>query len=121
LWGLLALHSGFIFWLSSGSLDSTDAVHVPGLDKVVHVGLFGLWAVLFSRALARSCRSMGAWTLAVSTVAATCAWGILDEAHQLSVPGRTADPWDLAADAGGAVLAVAGLALWRRARRSRVE
>ncbi len=41
------------------------------------------------------------------------AYGVSDEVHQWFVPRRSFDPWDLVADAAGAVLAGYALHRWR--------
>ena len=77
-------------------------------DKTLHALFFGLLALLWHLGLPpRRGRALLAWGLAVL-------WGALDELHQSYVPGRTADPWDLLADATGALIAVAAAALLTR-------
>jgi VanZ family protein len=96
-----------IFILSSFS-------HLPGppaglSDKHVHAFTFGLLAALWMRARsgARLRATSGRAAIEGFTVAAF--WGAIDEWHQSFVPGRSADPADLAADAAGALIAAAVL------------
>lgn len=74
---------------------------LPMADKVAHTGLFLVQALLLRLA------GLGA----PSALMLAVAWGALDEVHQTRVPGRTGDPWDLLADAFGAVLG-ANLVEW---------
>ena len=69
----------------------------PGADKVAHALLFaGQAATLrFAGLPARA------------AFLAAVAWGATDELHQRTVPGRTADPFDLLADAFGAAFGAA--------------
>ncbi len=77
-------------------------------DKTVHALFFGVLALLWHLGLPpRRERPALAFALAVL-------WGALDELHQSYVPGRTADLWDIVADATGALIAVAAVALVRR-------
>ncbi|MCZ7651628.1 MAG: VanZ family protein [Thermoanaerobaculia bacterium] len=87
-----------------------------GPDKLVHTLLFGGLALLASRSL----RLLGAPApLALAALAAT-AWGALAELAQRLVPGRAPEAADLLADALGAALAVAVVAL-REARPAAVS
>ena len=70
----------------------------PYLDKVAHLGYFGLVSILIDRGFA-----FRAWWPAV---AITATFGALDEWHQYYVPNRSCDIWDWAADLTAAVLGV---------------
>jgi len=50
------------------------------------------------------------------TVGFCVIYGLADELHQLLVPARVFDGWDLAADALGAAFGAVGRALWARRR-----
>lgn len=78
-------------------------------DKAVHATFYGILALLWVWGLPLRQRIGAAWLLAT-------AWGALDELHQAYVPGRTADLWDLLADAVGAALAVGLWALVQQRR-----
>jgi VanZ family protein len=92
----------------------------PFTDKDVHALMYGVLCALVVRALA------GGWlapmTLGIATlaVAITTLYGVSDEVHQRFVPSRTMDAADVAADATGAVLAAAALAIASRRRRRKV-
>lgn len=76
-------------------------------DKVAHMVLFGVLAVLIAAPSALRSRRvwLGAWALAAL-------WGAIDETHQSWVPGRTADPMDWLADLIGAAAGLALLRVW---------
>lgn len=78
-----------------------------GSDKAVHVLLYAVFAFLVARAA-----QVGRPTSRVMAIVALvlCAWGAVDEWHQIFIPGRGADVADWAADSIGVV---AGLALRR--------
>lgn len=109
IWIVAALAwAAVIFALSS--LPATDIrldlPNVPGLDKVAHVVLFGILAALLAQAL----RGAGEVRSIVLAVVLASAYGVTDEWHQSSVPGRDADVYDWGADTIGAVLF--GLGVW---------
>ena len=83
-------------------------------DKVVHTGIYALLGALWQIGRSRPDRPLGqpraAWALATG-------FGALDEVHQSYVPGRSADPWDLLADAVGALAGVALVRLWQTRHR----
>ena len=87
-----ALLSGIILWTP------------PALQNLVHIPLFGVLAWLWYRTL-------GAWIknsrlLFMLAFMLTTGFGILDEWHQLYVPGRYASITDTALNALGAAIAV---------------
>ncbi|MFV0407228.1 MAG: VanZ family protein [Propioniciclava sp.] len=76
---------------------------IPGLDKVVHVVLFATttWAVAWAFGLR--------WAVAAMVLQLSAS----ELAQGALLPGRTADPWDAAADALGiAVGVIAHLRGW---------
>ena len=84
-----------------------------GTDKVVHLGLYAVFAYLVIRA-ARP--GIPTWRALGAVLLVMCAWAALDEWHQRFVAGRGAALGDWAADMAGVVV---GLALrrfrpWRR-------
>jgi len=87
-----------------------------GLDKIAHWVMFfvfcGLaWRALYYQSASKALKRyalLGAFILAVG-------YGALDELHQVFVPGRSSDLYDLAADALGA----AGYLAWHKIRSKR--
>ena len=89
---------------------------VPFADKLEHGFVYGILGLLCFRAL-RSSRLSVARMILVGTAIAL-GYGISDEVHQLFVPGRSADPRDVAADVtGGCIGALLGG--WRARERAR--
>ncbi|MEX2503086.1 MAG: VanZ family protein [Trueperaceae bacterium] len=88
-----------IWWLSAQSDPPGSGLELPiaHVDKLAHASLFGVLAALLRLAGAGPWRAVGLAT----------AWGVIDEIHQMFVPGRTPELLDVVADATGALLAVA--------------
>lgn len=105
-WGPVLLYAAAIFAVSA--LSSPPAMpQVRGFDKLVHLVEYAGFGALFSRAIyqrgaGRSARSsfIAAWALGTL-------YGLTDELHQLFVPGRVADAWDLLADSAGSLCGAA--------------
>ena len=118
-WLPATAYTGLIWFLSSQTtLDFKLMDDVPMRDKGVHFVEYGVLGFL----LAYACHASWPWTWRRFVLAwwLTCALGLVDELHQLYVPGRSADGRDLLADALGGALAIAvfaGLQRWRAARR----
>lgn len=66
-----------------------------GLDKVQHLLAFG------SIALAAALSQAAGWRQFGLAAAGGLSWGVVIEIVQTQVPGRSADPADVLADAGG--------------------
>jgi len=89
----------------------------PLLDKVIHVGIYGLLSGLISRALYhRTAPRQRPLTLIVLATVITALYGLSDEWHQSFVAGRSADVFDWLADIAGGIL---GSALYMRGLRLR--
>jgi glycopeptide antibiotics resistance protein len=105
---------GGLYWLSSipGEVDpnapllsSIVAWTPPALQNLLHIPVFGILAWLWHRTLRawiHTPRRLIAWTLALSA-----GYGVLDELHQLQVPGRFASLTDMVLNILGT-----GIALW---------
>jgi VanZ family protein len=108
LWAPVAIYMGAIFYVSSMS----DPAIPTGTDKPLHwLAYMGL-AVLVVRGLAGGAgRRIGVRTGAVALLI-TIGYGITDEVHQLFVPGRSADAYDLVADSAGALAGTVGCWIW---------
>ena len=104
-WIPAVAYMGLIFFLSSQSFLSTP-LEFPNVDKVLHMGEYGVLSCLLMLAGLRP------WP----AFAAAAAYGVSDEIHQGFVPGRDASAWDWAADASGAFLASALNFLWMKRR-----
>jgi len=94
--------------------DALGAVTLPRwltahADKVVHAWLFFVTALFLHRVRLRA----GWGPALLAALVAAFAYGVLTEAWQLRVPGRSAEWGDLGADAFGA--SVYGVLAWLRA------
>lgn len=107
-WAMMAL----IFAMSSISELPASAGGID--DGVVHALEYGMLAALLLRGFAGRRRAGVTGRAACLALFAATGYGLTDEMHQWFVPGRTADPADLAADAVGASVAVALIWAWRR-------
>jgi VanZ family protein len=109
LWLPVLLYMGVIFYLSS----LPEAPLPEGMsDKSGHsLGYFGLGVVVM-RAVAGGLPARITARGALLTLAIAVGYGASDELHQLFVPGRFADAYDLLADFAGALAAIVGCWLW---------
>ena len=99
------LWAGLIFGLSSFTPTVPPVVDWPGLDKGVHMILFGVLAILLQRAF--NLRTpLTAFAAASFSMIIVMLYGALDEWHQSFVPGRRPDSWDWVADSVGAIVGV---------------
>lgn len=129
---VLTLWILFFVWMGTEALLSSIPAKAmpplgwfPQMDKVLHVGMFGLGGCLFCMALRGSVS--WAWPgVMLLTIVVISAYGWIDELHQLSTPGRSgADVFDWLADTTGGILAaffiwiVYGFYQSRRSREAR--
>jgi VanZ family protein len=118
LWGPLVVALACVFWLSSLS-------SVPGAsfvwDKLLHAGGYAVIGLLTLRAFHGGIMRPRLWP-ATGSGLFILAWGISDEFHQSTVPGRDASAGDVVADVVGFAIACAVLLAWtgwkRRLRAS---
>ena len=102
-----ALYYGLIYFLSSRRLNLD--VPLPNADKLAHGAAYGLLGFLLAFGIFKRLR-LSLKTKLGLVILTGVGLGILDEIHQIFVPGRTPDPLDAAADALGVAL---GLFLFR--------
>lgn len=107
-WGLFLIWAGAIWYGSTLSLGAESPFRIFGVDKLGHAVEFGLLGVLVANALLTlprfSVSDEGENRVLWSAVAIVGVWGLVDEIHQLWVPGRNTDPFDLVADVLGATI-----------------
>ncbi len=94
-----------IFWLSSQPKLPIQAPDVEGIDKIAHAIAFGGLAALVSLGIRRSGKTVKPWNQLLIPILFTVAYGLFDEIHQIYVPQRVFDIFDLLADALGALIA----------------
>jgi hypothetical protein len=105
LWAPVVLQMAIIF--AASSIPNLGALPGGISDKSGHSIGYALLAGLFLRALARGrLRDVTRLRVLLAIVVATV-YGVSDEFHQLFVPGRSADRYDVLADCVGATLGAA--------------
>jgi VanZ family protein len=105
------LFAAFIFALSS--MPSPPVLGpLPLNDKVKHVALYGVFAVLVWRALRGAVHPP--WAVGALTVLLVSSYGATDEYHQRFTPGRSCDVHDWQADTLAALVVAASLAANQR-------
>jgi VanZ family protein len=88
--------------------------HVLNIDKLAHLGFYAIWALLF--ALMFHPRT---WITVRKRLIILGMWvPLLDELHQIPIPGRMFSWWDLLADLIGIGLAILLLQVLFRAMPS---
>ena len=87
----------------------------PELQNLLHIPLFGGLAWCWHWGL-QSWVKQERWRLGAA-LALTLAYAVLDEIHQLGVPGRFGSLTDVVLNAVGAVLALAVIATHQRGKR----
>jgi VanZ family protein len=97
-----------IFWLSSIKTFPNLKLPFIGVDKLVHMSVFFVFCWFSRRALFFQIASstLKRWSL-IGAFLLTCLYGYFDEVHQLYVPTRSYDYFDMLADGVGALLFVA--------------
>src|SRR4051812_764470 len=93
--------AALLFFLSSQSKLPEPPVSFEQIDKLEHATAYGVFALLSLLALGWP-RDRRVWLAALFAAV----YGVSDECHQLFVPGRNADPWDVFADVCGALFTV---------------
>lgn len=119
-WVPVVLWIAVILGLSSIPSPGTSRVLFPGIDKLVHMGVYGMLGLLWARARARAASRQSLWSIVLWSALFGLAVGSFDEWYQRSVPGRTSDVLDVCADVLGAALGAATWAHWQQ-RRLRAE
>jgi VanZ family protein len=108
LWAPVIVYMGAIFFVSSLS----DPPVPGGTDKPLHwLAYLGL-AVLVVRAIAGGLPRRISFGIGLAAMLITVAYGATDEVHQVFVPGRTGDVYDLMADTAGALAGTIACVAW---------
>lgn len=105
LWGPVGLQLAIIFAASS----IPYLREIPGgiSDKSGHSIGYAMLAGLLLRALAGGRLAGVTWKRGIAAIVLATLYGVSDEFHQLFVPGRSADPYDVLADGVGATIGTA--------------
>jgi VanZ family protein len=109
LWGPVALYMAAIFYVSA----QPDVSIPSGLtDKSSHSIAYAGLGVLMTRALAGGLGVRVGVRAACLGALLTAVYGLTDELHQMFVPGRSADLYDVVADGIGGVIGAFVCWLW---------
>jgi VanZ family protein len=102
LWGPVGLMLAVIFGASS----IPNLTTLPGniSDKSGHSIGYALLGILILRALAGGRLREVTWRRGIAAIVLATLYGVTDEFHQLFVPGRSADRYDVLADCVGATI-----------------
>jgi hypothetical protein len=109
LWSLV------IFGLSSVPSDKIPVFALSVSDKLIHGVIFSVFCFLWYRAFRYQTRFpwLARYPL-TSSILLTIMYGISDEIHQLFVPGRSSEVFDVVADTAGGILCAIVLIAWPR-------
>lgn len=102
LWAPVVVHMAIIF--AASSLQNLGELPGGVSDKSGHFIGYALLAVLLLRAFARGRLRDVTWSRVAAAIVVATLYGVSDEFHQLFVPGRSADRYDVLADCAGATL-----------------
>ncbi len=103
----VVLWAWVLWWLSSRRGSDLEGIRVGGfITNGAHVAFFGVLAGLVFLAWVGSPSRRLPWSAGIAT-----AYGIVDELHQATVPGRSPSVADVLSDGAGAVFAGCAL-LW---------
>ena len=105
LWGPVVLMLLVIF--AASSIPNLKTLPGNMSDKSGHSIGYGLLGGLLLRALSGGRVRGVTWPGAIAAIALATLYGVTDEFHQLFVPGRSADRYDVLADCIGATLGTA--------------
>lgn len=100
-WFPVLAYCAIIFIVSSMQRPLPD-VGIPNFDKFLHMVEYGILGYLIIRALMGSEVKLPHGKLIILAVIFATLYGASDEIHQIFVPGRTADIFDLLSDFIGA-------------------
>ncbi len=110
--------NGFVYWklpaviwaLIIMALTSYPKLSVPdfdfnAMDKVAHFAVYFILALLVTRAMVQGKTKINNHIFFQSLIINSC-FGLFDELHQIPIPGRVGDIFDLSADILGILFAL---------------
>ena len=105
-WAPLCLYAGIIFYISSLS-HPLPRISIPYFDKFLHIIEYSIFGILAARALKNSLSGVLNKNFIMFAILITVVYGASDEFHQIFVPFRACDVFDLTADfIGGTIGAI---------------
>jgi len=108
---------GMIFYFSHQPGDFVQLPQLMGIDKFLHGIAYAILAGACLYGLHPITLNAGRALTAFIVLMFCLLFAISDEYHQAFIPGRFASVWDVAADAGGALLVV-GVWYWKWQERT---
>lgn len=103
-----------IFFLSHQPGDALPLPALPGLDKLLHLIIYGLLAATLIKACSPGMRQSRPGSVVALVILWCLLYGASDEFHQSFIPGRFVSVLDVVADTVGAVIVSAGWLFVRR-------
>jgi VanZ family protein len=97
--------AALIFWNSSRSNIHLPNYFFKNLDKIIHFGIYFILGYLITRALSGGEFKNLTCKIFSLSILLGILYGMSDEYHQLFVPGRSMDLFDLLADVAGIIIA----------------
>lgn len=94
---------GIIFFFSHQSGNTLHLPPLPGVDKICHMGIYGLLAMAVLWYFS-SAKQLSLLKAALKTVIFCLVYGMSDEFHQSFIPQRSVSGLDLLADLAGATM-----------------
>ncbi len=109
------LWATFIFIGSSIPGKTLPPLRIFSWDKLLHICEFGILGLLLARAFSSWLNTEKTGTLVTFAASTGVLWALLDEVHQMFVPGRDASIYDFLADTLGVIVAqVIFTQIWQR-------
>lgn len=111
-WWMVVVWVAFVEVLTSLPGSALPSVSVPfRIDWVAHFCLYGMLGLLLARAARES---LWPWQRLVLVALAISAFGVLDELHQLFIPGRSAEVGDWLMDTAGSATGIVAFTVTMR-------
>jgi hypothetical protein len=112
-WIIVVIYALFIFYLSHQPKIEQPGIlaDIPSIDKLEHFLEFLLFGLLLFLAFSNTPSEEIQLNAIILTVYVTFAYGIIDEFHQIFVPGRAPELVDALIDGLGGL--IAGILAWR--------
>ena len=103
-------------------IDHQDFIRIPNFDKIVHMGLFLVFAILFYGLLAGdSFSGRYRYFPLFITLLTSIGYGVLIEFFQRYVPGRDPDIYDAFADSAGALFGIVVILIKKNISRREIN
>ena len=109
LWAPVVAYMAMLFGLSSFSRLPT----LPGdpSDYYMHFAAYIGLAALTTRATTKGLGDVS-WSAVIAAIVISSLYGVSDEYHQLFVPGRSFDVFDMVADTIGSIVGASAVGAW---------